>query len=575
MGKFFPKRIDLAPFTGECSSYDTVSAVGSAIDGSDSTWETRETGARARKCHRSVRRLWTYAGLAGLIVSGCSPHSGVRAERSEVIDTSADDQTVPSVDVSDPSSSEPAAGPPTISDPSASPSPTAPADNTDGVGDELFPELGNPGLDVHDYHVVLSYDPKSDTIVGSVTLTILPTEDRDEFTLDSAGPRVASVLVDGSAARFVEERRELRISPSYRLTKGLLTKVVVAYSAAPLSADSIAGLPNGWFHTDSGSYVLNEPDGIRTWLPSNDHPSDKATWTFDITVPPGITAIANGQLQSQSSGPKGETWTWREDDPMATYLVQLITGDYELVEGSGPNGLPLLSAVLTRDRELMQPYLDMIDDQIDFFDDYFGPYPLDRYGIAMTDSFSGLAMETQGRSMFSRDDFLSGELGYLQELLLSHEVTHMWFGNAVTIGTWGDIWLNEGFATYGQWMWLEHVGLATLTEQADEAIRTKSLAGEGPSGEPAAAELFSFNSYDGAAVVLHALRLTIGDNTFFALLQQWVADNSGKSKITIDFMSLAMELSACDLTSFFDQWLFAEVAPSDFPQDVMACEPPA
>src|SRR5690606_32585465 len=139
--------------------------------------------------------------------------------------------------------------------------------------------------------------------------------------------------------------------------------------------------------------------GARTWLPSNDHPSDKATWRFAITVAPGRTAVANGAFVSTTPSPDGDTWVWEELDPMPTYLVLLLTGDYELVEGTGPDGLPLLSVVLRADRERMQPYFDSIDDQIDFLDDYFGPYPLDRYGLAFSDSFGGLAMETQGRSL--------------------------------------------------------------------------------------------------------------------------------------------------------------------------------
>ena len=183
--------------------------------------------------------------------------------------------------------------------------------------------------------------------------------------------------------------------------------------------------------------------------------------------------------------------------------------------------LPLLSAVLHRDRERMQPYLDSIDDQVDFFDDYFGTYPLDRYGIAITDSHPGLAMESMERSQFSREDFSSGRLEYVQQRFLSHELAHQWFGDAVSPARWGDVWLNESFATYGEWMWLDHVGLQSIEDSAIGRAR----------GPRALVDRFTqcradvqFNSYDGGAVILHALRRTIGDDLFFALLQTWVTE---------------------------------------------------
>jgi aminopeptidase N len=247
---------------------------------------------------------------------------------------------------------------------------------------------------------------------------------------------------------------------------------------------------------------------------------------------------------------------------MATYLIQLLTGDYELVDGVGPNGLPLLSAVLHTDRTTMQPYIDTIDDQIDYFDDFFGPYPLSRYGIAITDSVPGLAMETMERSLFSRSDFSTGRLEAGQELLLSHELAHQWFGDAVSPAGWRDIWLNESFATYGEWMWLDHVGLRLLEDSA-----AAGLAGRQPgaTANPSAQQLFGFNSYDGGAVVLHALRKTIGDGNFFTLLKRWVADNNGQSRTTDDFISLANEVTGRDLTEFFKTWLFSDTVPTTYP----------
>ncbi|MEX0848191.1 MAG: M1 family metallopeptidase, partial [Ilumatobacteraceae bacterium] len=450
----------------------------------------------------------------------------------------------------------------------ATPDITTPAEDgsVDGVGDELFPSLGNPGIDVVDYAVRLRYDPQLDAIDGSVSITIAATEQRDSFTLDAVGLDIGAVAVDGVDAEFAPEDVELRITPDQPLTPGRRLVVDIAYSGTP-DAGSSSVLPSGWFHTDGGSYVLNEPDGARTWLPSNDHPSDKASWTFEITVPTGMAAVANGALQATTPGPDGDTWTWRQDDLMPTYLVQLLTGDYQIIETTGPNGLPIVSAILRRNVVGAQAYIDAIPEQIDFFDDVFGPYPLDRYGIAVTDSFAGLAMETMGRSMFSNQD-LDGTVGFLSELLLSHELVHQWFGDAVTPARWQDIWLNESFATYGQWLWFDHTGRATLADQASRALAGRRGAGAA-TGRPGADDLFGYNSYDGGAVVLQALRDTIGDDAFFTVLQRWVAENNGTSRTTEDFIALAEDVSDTDLTSFFDTWLFAAEVPTAYPSSAI------
>jgi aminopeptidase N len=432
-----------------------------------------------------------------------------------------------------------------------------------GIGDALFPSLGNPGIDVEHYDLTLQYDPLRKEISATVHLDIAMTADRATFSLDSAGPVVSAVSVDGVPAAFEPASPELLITPATPLSRGQHIGVDVAYTVTnPGPRPSAAGGAAGWFPTPSGSYVLHEPEGAHFWMPSDDHPSDKATFRFEVTVPSGLTAVANGALVDHTSATSTDTWIWQEDRPMATYLIQLLTGNYETVDGVGPNNLPLLSVVLHEDRQKMQVYLDTIDDQIDFFDDFFGPYPLDRYGIAITDSVPGLAMETMERSLFSRSDFSTGRLEHGQELLLSHELAHQWFGDAVSPARWSDVWLNESFATYGEWMWLDHIGLQPL-----EASAAAALAGRQPgaTADPAADEMFGFNSYDGGAVVLHALRKTIGDDSFFSLLKRWVADNNGQSRTTQDFVSLANQVAGRDLTEFFKTWLYSETVPTTFP----------
>lgn len=432
------------------------------------------------------------------------------------------------------------------------------SDTDDGLGDVLYPDLGNPGLDVLHYDITLAYDPNSDSVDATVGIDAQLTSDRTEITLDAIGLSTTTVTVDGEPVDAVADDPELRVPLPQPYQAGDTLRIVVEYGfvSEPTNTDI------GWFNTDGGSYVLNEPDGARTWLPSNDHPSDKATYTFTLSVPLGVTAVANGTLADHRTEPNQEVWVWQQDLPMTTYLIQLLTGDYEVVPGVGPNNLPLTNVVLRSDRQTMQPFIDVTPAMLDYFDDYFGPYPLDAYGLAITDSFGGLAMETQGRSLFSREDFLDGVLGIYQQLLLSHELSHQWFGDAVSPATWSDIWLNESFATYGQWMWFEHIGLDTVSNQANLALGGRP---QGSTGFPTVDELFGYNSYDGGAVVLHALRLTIGDDKFFLLLQRWIAENNGSSRTSADFIALTEEVAGESMTEFFDTWLYASIVPNEFP----------
>lgn len=492
-------------------------------------------------------------------LAACTTSSGVTATGAQPVHTVAGsvETTAPGVE---PSVSTAPDGSESTLPTESTTLPTRPGDH--GIGDRLFPSLGNPGIDVEHYTLRLDYDAISNELSGTAHLEMVMTEDRESFSLDSDGPTVSAVTVDGQPAEFEAAPPELLITPASELSSGQRVAVDVAYSISPQAVPSPASGSVGWFPTPGGSFVLNEPDGARTWLPCDDHPSDQATFRFELTVPSGVTAVANGDLIDHTTTASGETWTWEEDRPMATYLIQVLTGDYELIEGVGPDGLPLHSAVLREDRERMQSYLDTIDDQIDFLDDYFGPYPLDSYGIAMADSVPGIAMETFGRPMFSRTDFLSGRLDPIAEMLLSHELAHQWFGNAVTPLTWTDIWLNESFATYGEWMWVDHIGLESIEGSADSALAARE---PGSTASPSVSEMFGFNSYDGGAVVLHALRTTIGDDAFFTLLQRWVAENNGTARSTDDFVALASEVAGQDLADFFATWLYAATVPRHFP----------
>ena len=511
----------------------------------------------------------------------------VETERADAVPVGAEPASSPSVE-SDPAvattssattSTTPASST-TPTDDAASPTTTATATPPTitarppalGVGDELFEDLGSSDVDVESYDVRLTIDPTLDVVQGHVDLRAGLAPGLRVFPLDQVGLEIGAVSVDGEDTTFETTATELLIDLPDGRVSGPAAEfdIGVDYTFDPGGAVSSVGLPSGWFEdeTTGDSYVLNEPDGARTWLPSNDHPSDKALWTFDVVVPDGLVAVANGDLTARPVGPSG-SWRWSQDEPMSTYLVQLVVGDYEIVvpdaiTRADGTEIPLLHVVPAGERVEFEGAFDTVAEQTAFFEELFGPYPLERYGLAFVRGLSDLAMETQGRSMFGADDFPGGTVGFTQQLLLAHELAHQWFGNAVSPADWSDIWLNESITTYAQWLWLDHVGLQPLESYADQMLAERQTDGES-TGEPSLDEMFGFLRYDGGAPVVHALRRVMGGEAFFDLLTAWVTDHSGTSQSTETFIALAERFHGSDLTDFFETWLFSGDLPESYP----------
>lgn len=445
---------------------------------------------------------------------------------------------------------------PTASTPPGTTEPAQPG--AAGIGDPLLPTRGNGGYDVATYDISIAWEPEADLITASETIVATSTHALSAFNIDLHGLTVNAVTIDGVEASFSRAGDELTITPAAAIASNTQFTTVIDYSGTPATQNG-----EGWLHDgDGGVIVFGEPSGSSTWRPVNDHPLDKAGYTVRITAPSTMLGVSNGTLQSTT--PNGDTTTWVYEQPFdaAPYLQFIAIGDYELVErGASSSGIPVRNVFPTERVDELTELFDSQPEMIDMLESYFGPYPFDVYGSLVVDNFPiGTALETQTLSTFSSDP------GILTEEVIVHELAHQWFGDSVSIGSWADIWLNEGFATYAEWLWLDAQGVATPTEAICDLLSDPGLADflGRPITDVTGDDLFTASVYLRGGMLLHALRLEIGDGAFTELLMTYFSRFSNGNVVTSDFIAVAEEVSARQLDDLFDRWLNDPQLPSDF-----------
>ncbi|HYI32179.1 MAG TPA: M1 family aminopeptidase [Glaciibacter sp.] len=637
-----------------------------------------------------------------------------------------------------------------------------------GLGDPYYPLDGNGGYDVKHYLLNLRYEPESDRLAGTAVITSRATQDLSAFNLDFEGLTVRAVTVNARSATWTRDAHELTITPHRPLADDKLFVTTVTYDGVPEIIEDAFGI-SGFFHTDDGATIVGQPHVATTWFPVNDHPLDKAAYTFRVTVPEGLEVVANGRLLYNTTRNGQATWAWHAKDPMASYLATVNVGEFDIneytedgirfldaldpdlfapiveprtgenfawsqrandsykrltrtisvpeeggqlsfwmnrdteedwdftfveartpgdddwttlpdVNGHTTNSTgescpgwhelhPFLTHYQTADEEgvctptgtsgewwaatgasegweewaidldayagsdvelsisyasddIIQRYGVSVDDVttshgegttsfeddgntldgwavsgppegspgnendwivtstgpaslgevaegafarqpeiINFLEEFFGPYPFrDAGGIVDDLEELQFALETQTRPVYSKF-FFEDEVD--ADSVVVHELAHQWVGNSVALEMWQHIWLNEGFATYAEWLWSEREGLGTVQETFDSfaAIPADDPFWSVMIGDPGPDALFDFAVYARGAMTLHAVRQTVGDDDFFRILREWVARNLGGNVSTDDFIALAEEISGEELNPLFDEWLFTDVKP--------------
>jgi aminopeptidase N len=450
----------------------------------------------------------------------------------------------------------------------ARPSPGAP-----GLGDRLYPLLGNGGYDVQNYYLSLTYpqnDPKQ-TITGDVTITAVATQNLSRFDLDFGGGSIARVSVNGRAATFTRSGDELVITPKHFLAEHRRFTVTVAgFTATPIEANADA--PVGFVTTPDGTVLAGQPASSHLLFPSNDHPRDKATYTIALTAPAGWTATANGTLVRSRTRHGHVTSVYREANPMASELVQLAVGDFVVQRRPAVDGVPIRDVVPRRLAATLLPKADVERQQVAWMQSKVGRYPFENYGSLVIDAELGFALETQTLSLY--DTSLFAAPTFVLHPVMTHELAHQWFGDSVAPWSWSDVWQNEGHATWYELLYADETGVLKQYTGYDtrEAYfkHVYSLGDQwrkrwGPVARPAGSasiwDVFNPNVYNGGALALYALQQKIGAAKFQRLERTWVSLYRGRSASTDDFIVLASVIAHTDLRGFLRAWLYGTTTP--------------
>jgi aminopeptidase N len=414
--------------------------------------------------------------------------------------------------------------------------------------DPYLPAHGNGGYRVLHYDLDLDYRVNTNRLAGKAVVTARAVQSLSRFSLDLGTFRVQGVRVDGRSAKFTHRAGKLRIKPERPVAYGTTFTIDVRYAGTPVPVSGRWG-DIGWDELTDGALVASQPNGAPSWFPCDDRPGAKATFLVTLTAPAPYTVVVTGDLVTQRRGSGTRTWVYERNEPTAPYLMSVQIGRYDLVD----LGANQRAAVPHRLRAVLAHDFGRQGQMMTVLERLLGPYPFREYVVVVTDDDLDDPIEAQGMAVFGRNH-LDGRRTH--ERLAAHELAHQWFGNSLTVADWRQIWLNEGFATYAEWLWsAESGGPSADVHAARWHAHLATLPRRVVIADPGVDRMFDPTVYKRGALTLHALRTKVGDATFFALLRSWVAEHRHGTVTTDDFREHARRFAPVDglLTAWLDR----------------------
>lgn len=437
--------------------------------------------------------------------------------------------------------------------------PTAASERPPTAPDPYTGVLRNVGLRVSRYDLELTYRMSANLLSGVAVLSAAATSSVRRITLDLVAVlKVTRVTIPGHrVTRFSQRAGKLIVDLAAPLRPGQTLSITVKYGGNPRPIRSRWGTI-GWEELTAGVLVASQPNGAASWFPCDDHPSSKAGFRISITTDSPYRAVANGQLVDKRRRGSMTTWVYEQNEPMATYLASVGIGEYQLYEITG-GSVPVRALVPPQLRRGFDTDFGRQAEMMKVFIRCFGPYPFADYTVVVTADDLEIPIEAQGMSIFGANHCDGSRR---EERLVAHELSHQWFGNSVTLERWGDIWLNEGFACYAEWLWSEFSGgvdahthalkhFASLQRKPQDLL----LADPGPE------LMFDDRVYKRGALLVHSLRLALGDDTFFALVRDWCTRYRHRTVTADDFVALAARHADASLAPLWRDWLHQTALP--------------
>jgi aminopeptidase N len=413
------------------------------------------------------------------------------------------------------------------------------------------------GYDATFYHLQLQINPATREIEGQMIM---------EAKSETAGLTTApldfyanmNVLSVGeSATAFTRSGNLITLTLKQAYQRGEKFRVSVSYRGNP--QDVVFGAFT--FNSHNGAPIvasLSEPYYASIWWPCKDMPADKAdSVQVDLTVPDNLIAVSNGKLENVQSAGGWKTFFWKTRYPIATYLVSVAVSNYaqfgETFKFSDGVTMPLVHYVYPERLAEAQAQLADTREMLAFFNVAFGDYPFknEKYGHAQFAWGGGMEHQT------------ITSIGGFSDALISHEMAHQWFGDLITMKSWQDIWLNEGFASYGEALFFEQRDGKQAYRNYMASMDYFHSGSVFVQDTSSVFSIFNGTVYDKGAWVLHMLRHVIDDSTFFRLLRSYVADPRYRfgNATTGDFKNRAEQISGKELDWFFEQWVYRAGRP--------------
>jgi aminopeptidase N len=427
--------------------------------------------------------------------------------------------------------------------------------------------------DLQNARIELRFDLDHRQVIGQVTHTLTTLKDGlRELDFDSVGLTILSARLDGQDAHFSTDDAKLRVDLTRAGKVGEKHEVVVRYQGSPKKGLYFI-LPNKSDSTQPREiWTQGEAEDTRYYIPIYDYPNDRTTTEMIVTVPRDWVTVSNGKLESVvDAGPGMKTWSWRQSQPISTYLISLVAGQFDESKKTWRN-IPVEYRVPRGEADRIPPTFARTPDMLSFFSDRLGVvYPWDKYDQTAVDQFTVGGMENVSATTLTTRGLLHPELARESlegaDGLISHEMSHQWFGDLVTCKDWADLWLNEGFATFMASLWEEHQYGADNAAYARWRAHAAWFRQRRLFDVPIVTHDFrdslqyAGNIYGKAGLVLEMLREQLGDDAFFHALQHYLEVNRLQNVVTADLIKAIEETSHVDVDRFFDQWILGAGAP--------------